>query len=101
MAAKREQRRIVAYLDGLSPAGDLRSERVKELPAPMLFVGGSVGAAVGRVTGGVAPYATLRGYPSGTMCCARCVAAAPYGDDIPQGDDVCVGCVMCMSDRVH
>ena len=31
-----KQRRIVAYLDGLPPGGDLRSERVNELPAPVL-----------------------------------------------------------------
>jgi hypothetical protein len=80
---------IVAYLDGLSPAGDLRNERGKELPVPTLFVGGSFGAAAaGRVAGGVAPSRTLR-------------SAAPWGDDVPQGDDACVGYVMCMSDRVH
>jgi hypothetical protein len=36
MVAKREQRRIVAYLDGLSLAGDLRSEWVNALLPPVL-----------------------------------------------------------------
>jgi len=49
-------------------------------PVPMLFVGGSFGAAAAeRVTGGVAPFVTLRGYPSGTMCCVRCAAAVCAG----------------------
>ena len=49
-----EQRRIVAFLDGLPPytlfgcasGGDLRSERVNALPVPKSFVGGAFGAAV-------------------------------------------------------
>jgi hypothetical protein len=65
MAAKREERRIVIYLDGLPLAGDLRSERVNELPVPA-FVAGAT--AADRV-----------------ICGVGWAAAAPYGDGIRVG----------------
>jgi hypothetical protein len=65
MAAKREQWRIIAYLDGLTPIGDLRypfghrQAKINALPAPPVptfSVGGSFGAGViAHERGGVAP----------------------------------------------
>ena len=49
MILQNEQRRIVAYLIGLPPIGDLRQAKVNALPAPPVptfFVGGSFGAGV-------------------------------------------------------